>query len=105
MKKPPTKYAKKIAAVAVETCGTWSRPPPSSSPLIPPTSAPRCASSTLTATPQIASCSSETAPTPITLPQSSENGRTDDTSTSTIRVVFSSSTELLTLTPYIRMTV
>src|SRR6266568_4285421 len=97
MKKPPRKYAKKIAAVAVETCGTWSRPPPSSSPLIPPTSAPRCASSTLTATPQIASCSSETAPTPITLPQSSENGRTDDTSTSTIRVVFSSSTELSTV--------
>src|SRR2546425_519430 len=41
----------------------------------------------------------DTAPTPRILPSINGNGRKDDTSTSTTRVVFSSSTELITFTP------
>ena len=64
---------------------------------------PRSESRTRADTAQMKNWKNETAPAPKILPSMSWNGRTDDASTSMMRVVFSSSTELITLTPYSRM--
>ena len=91
----------KTAKVAPVTCGIWN----SSSAASPAASGARRASSSRPATPQMRNWKIDTAPTPSTLPSSSWKGRSDDTSTSTMRVVFSSSTELITLMPYSRIAV
>src|SRR4029077_13522680 len=65
-----------------------------------PVSAARCPSSKRPATPQMTNCTSDTAPTPSTLPRRSWNGVIELTSTSTTRDVFSSMTEPITCTPY-----
>src|SRR6266496_1726390 len=100
-KNPPRKNATKTHAVATDRCGTWNTCPMS----CPPpgarlNNAARRPSRKRPATPQIRNWSSDTAPTPSTLPNSSWNGRTELTSTSTIREVFSSITEPITCTPY-----
>src|SRR2546422_1766703 len=102
-RKPPRKNAMNTARVAGGMCGNdmvWTDAG----------SAPnaramgrRSESSTRAETPQIANWKNETAPAPRILPSISWKGRTDETSTSIIRVVFSSSTELITFTPYSRM--
>ena len=63
----------------------------------------RRATSNRADTPQMTNWKNETAPAPATLPSISWKGRSDETSTSMMRVVFSSSTELMTFTPYNRM--
>src|SRR2546423_10423568 len=100
-KKPPRKYAMKTANVAPVTCGTWNSS--SAAPTSPAPRGVRRASSRRPATPQMRNWKMDTAPTPRTLPSSSWKGRSDDTSTSTTRDVFSSSTELMTLMPYNRI--
>src|SRR5512147_2379511 len=98
------KYAPKTAAVPSDTCGTSKmvRSLPRAE-VIPPVSAARCENNSTADTAQIANWKSDTAPTPTILPTISWKGRSEDTSTSTTCVVFSSRTELITFTPYSRM--
>ena len=99
-KKPPRKNAMNTSAVVPDTCGTWNTCPTSGSP--PPmrlTSAARWPSNSRPDAPQIANWTSETAPTPSSLPSSSWNGLRELTRTSMTRDVFSSITEPMTCTP------
>jgi hypothetical protein len=50
---------------------------------------------------QMANCVNATAATPSIFPASNSNGRTEEISTSMVRVVFSSITERMVMIPYI----
>src|SRR6266480_5276034 len=93
------------ATVVAGTGGSWNAAScPTSAGATLPMSAARCDRTSRPPRPQIANWKIDTAPTPTTLPSISSNGRSDETRTSTIRVVFSSSTELITFTPYTAIT-
>src|SRR6266571_7352575 len=100
---PPRKNAKKTAMVAPGTCGSCRFCEASAGAPNARAIGARKPINARADTPQITNWKKETAPAPTTLPNMSSKGRKDETNTSTIRVVFSSRTELITFTPYRRI--
>src|SRR6266550_4258471 len=102
-RKPPRKNAMNTARVANGMCGRVMVCAEAVSAPSARAMGTRRLISSLAETPQMTNWKNDTAPAPITLPSMSWNGRSDETRTSMIRVVFSSSTELMTFTPYSRI--
>src|SRR6267378_6658931 len=102
-RKPPKKNAMNTASVANGMCGSLMLCAEAVSAPSARAIGTRRPMSSLAETPQMTNWKNDTAPAPSTFPNMSWNVRSDDTSTSMIRVVFSSSTELMTFTPYSRI--
>src|SRR5439155_18970313 len=100
-KNPPRKNVRNTTIVAAVMFGNWNAAccAVASGGARSPTRVPTCDRTTAPPTTHIRNWKIETAPTPTTLPSMSWKGRSEETSTSTMRVVFSSSTELITFTP------
>ena len=92
------KHAVKIAAVPSETWGIWKTEAESLSAVVLANRA-RTRSSSRADTAQIRNWKIDTAPTPRTFPAISWKGRTEETSTSMTRFVFSSTIDPITFTP------